>query len=101
MGTQTGKRIVKIQCDIPTNAFVRDASLLGEIGEGFPKKVSLELRLRRQRSRKGFPGRGSSICKGVEGAWSHLEEFGQILGEKDEAERLLGPVIRSFIEAGG
>lgn len=94
MGTQTGKRIVKIQCDIPRSAFVVDASLLGGIREGFPEKVSLELRLRGQRSRKGFPGRGSSICKGVGGAWFHLEECGlaRSLGRKMKLGGCRGPL---------
>lgn len=48
--------------------FVRDASLPGGIREGFPEKMSLELRLRGQRRRKGYAGRGSSICKAVDGA---------------------------------
>lgn len=38
--------------------------------EGFPGKGSLELKLSRRWSRKGFPGGRNSGCRGVEEAWS-------------------------------
>lgn len=69
MGTPTVKRIIKIQCDTPRNACLSEMPLCPEAsGRGFPEKMSLELRLRGQRRRKGYAGRGSSICKAVDGA---------------------------------
>lgn len=60
--------------------------------EGFPGKGSLELKLSRQWSRKGFPGGRNSICRGVDEAWSTqvlgAVWCGQSLGQKASDERL-------------
>lgn len=98
MGTQTGKRIVKIQCSIHANAGLSEAPRCQEAAG----RASLGKRI----SRGGLEDSGAGRTFWTEGAPStdmgqaqSSQALGGIwfdLGTKDEAGRWLGPVMRGF-----